>query len=408
MNVWIVIFAVINIVLFLHTSYYVVFTIYGLFRRTKKYADTDQRKHFAAVIAARNEELVIGNLVESLKAADYPPELLDIYVFLTNCTDKTGEIAGEHGANVVECKIEAHSKGDVLRYVFNEFFKGKSEIEAYAVFDADNVVDAELFNEMNKALSEGCPVVQGMRRGKNMSRKWISASYEIFYAMQNVFYNHPRSSAGLTAVISGTGWVADKAFIDRIGYDMNTITEDYEMNNKLALCDERIAYCRDAIVFDEFTEKLSVSVTQRIRWTVGLYQSIRKYEGKLIKKALRFGHGSWLCFDVAHMNLLLVVMLISSVVLPVSYFVFKLPISFAMYLLLMLAGFWITISLCAAVAVLKSGIGLKENMKGVLAFPLFMITWVPILAYCLFKRDVEWKPIKHDMVISIEEREGAE
>lgn len=108
------------------------------------------------------------------------------------------------------------------------------------------------------------------------------------------------------------------------------------------------------------------------------------------------------------MNLLLVVMLISSVVLPVSYFVFKLPISFAMYLLLMLAGFWITISLCAAVAVLKSGIGLKENMKGVLAFPLFMITWVPILAYCLFKRDVEWKPIKHDMVISIEEREGAE
>lgn len=180
MNVWIVIFAVINIVLFLHTSYYVVFTIYGLFRRTKKYADTDQRKHFAAVIAARNEELVIGNLVESLKAADYPPELLDIYVFLNNCTDKTGEIAGEHGANVVECKIEAHSKGDVLRYVFNEFFKGKSEIEAYAVFDADNVVDAELFNEMNKALSEGCPVVQGMRRGKNMSRKWISASYEIF------------------------------------------------------------------------------------------------------------------------------------------------------------------------------------------------------------------------------------
>ena len=126
MNIWVVIFAVINIVLFLHTSYYVIFTIYGLLRRTKKYAETDERKHFAAVIAARNEELVIGNLVDSLKATDYPPELLDIYVFLNNCSDRTGEIAEAHGAKVVECKDEAHSKGDVLRYAFNKFFKEKS------------------------------------------------------------------------------------------------------------------------------------------------------------------------------------------------------------------------------------------------------------------------------------------
>ena len=35
---------------------------------------------------------VIGGLIASLKAQDYPSELLDIYVIADNCTDNTAQV----------------------------------------------------------------------------------------------------------------------------------------------------------------------------------------------------------------------------------------------------------------------------------------------------------------------------
>ena len=40
----------------------------------------EKMHRFAILIAARNEEGVIGQLIESIRRQDYPQELLDIYV----------------------------------------------------------------------------------------------------------------------------------------------------------------------------------------------------------------------------------------------------------------------------------------------------------------------------------------
>ena len=45
------------------------------------------------ILPAHNESAVIGNLIESLQALDYPKELYDIYVIADNCTDNTAQIA---------------------------------------------------------------------------------------------------------------------------------------------------------------------------------------------------------------------------------------------------------------------------------------------------------------------------
>ena len=49
------------------------------------------------LIAARNEEAVIGQLIDSVKAQDYPQELIDVFVVADNCTDGTARIAREKG-----------------------------------------------------------------------------------------------------------------------------------------------------------------------------------------------------------------------------------------------------------------------------------------------------------------------
>ena len=83
-----------------------LFTLYFFFigfcclwhRKEEKFLTPE--KTFAVVVAAHNEEAVIGQLIENLHRLDYPKELYDIYVIADNCTDRTAEIAGDEGAIV--------------------------------------------------------------------------------------------------------------------------------------------------------------------------------------------------------------------------------------------------------------------------------------------------------------------
>ena len=59
----------------------------------KKPAPPAGAHRFAVLIAARNEQEVIGNLIDSIKAQDYPEKLIKIFVVADNCTDATARVA---------------------------------------------------------------------------------------------------------------------------------------------------------------------------------------------------------------------------------------------------------------------------------------------------------------------------
>lgn len=387
----------------IHALYFGVFSIWGIFRKSCSFEDTDKLSHFAVLIPARNEESVIGNLVDSIKNSDYSGPL-DIYVVVNHCSDDTAKIASERGAEVINCTDDStKSKADVLRFAFSAL-ADRRDIDAYVIFDADNVVDPAFFTEINKAFAKGAAAVQCRRTGKIVKNNWVSSCYEMYYAMQNAFFNHPRSSAGLSASINGTGWVVRKDIIDKQGFDYDTITEDFEMTLRYALDGRNIAYCPEAVVYDEFTKDLRVSIIQRVRWTFGMVQCLRKYGLTLLGKGLR---GSWQCFDAAMVAFLPVVALLSLIGAALGYFVLPIPIGVIPFILFLIVSFWIGLGMGCLVAVLKSRSSLKHNYKGILAFPIFILTWVPILISCFFRRSVEWTPIKHTESISISERESA-
>ena len=90
-----------QIFIFLFTLYFFFIGFCCLWRR-KEAKILVPEKTFAVVVAAHNEEAVIGQLIENLKRLDYPEELYDIYVIADNCTDSTPQIAGKAGAIVCE------------------------------------------------------------------------------------------------------------------------------------------------------------------------------------------------------------------------------------------------------------------------------------------------------------------
>lgn len=109
------IFAIINqvviVLVILTMALQMIYSLF-IFIPPKKYKKAKVQHKYAVLIAARNEESVIGYLIESLKQQNYPQELLDIFVVAHNCTDRTREIAEQAGATVFLLEgTPPHDKG---------------------------------------------------------------------------------------------------------------------------------------------------------------------------------------------------------------------------------------------------------------------------------------------------------
>ena len=104
--------------LYLYQGFYVVV---GLVRRRWKETHQPEKLHrFAVVVSARNEEGVIGELLDSLNKQNYPKELLDLYVVADNCTDDTAGVARKAGAFVYErFDQQKKGKGYAMDYLFH-------------------------------------------------------------------------------------------------------------------------------------------------------------------------------------------------------------------------------------------------------------------------------------------------
>ena len=131
---------IIFIITLIYSLYFAITGIIGIIKKAKPLShEVKKENYFAILIPARNEEVVIGNLIDSLKSQNYSQDKYQIYVIPNNCTDNTAKVASCHGATIIECNQNVKTKGDVLKVAFDKLEKNK-EIDAYIIFDADNVV----------------------------------------------------------------------------------------------------------------------------------------------------------------------------------------------------------------------------------------------------------------------------
>ena len=99
-----------------HKVFYIVV---GFFARAKVYPKTDRRYTYSFIIAARNEEKVVGNLIESIRRQEYNGKIANIFVVADNCTDNTAKVCRDLGAVVYERFDSAHArKGYALEFLF--------------------------------------------------------------------------------------------------------------------------------------------------------------------------------------------------------------------------------------------------------------------------------------------------
>lgn len=289
--------AIFQIFVFIILGYYLILGLFGVYRKkeTKNYTP---KNSFAMIVAAHNEDVVIGKLIESMQNQNYPKDMYDIFVIADNCTDKTADIARKYGVNVYErVNKDQRGKGYALEYIFSKLFKLEKQYDAISIFDADNLVDKDFLKEMDSKMKEGYKVVQGYIDSKNPEDSWISTSYSIAFWSQNRMFQLSRNNVGFSNQIGGTGFSIAMDTLKELGWGATCLTEDLEFTCKLILNGEKVGWAHDAKIYDEKPLGIKASWIQRRRWMQGFTDVASRYFFKLVKKAVK--ERKWYIFDCA-------------------------------------------------------------------------------------------------------------
>ncbi len=392
---------------------------------------------YAVLVAARNEEAVIGHLLDSIRKQDYPQKLVDIFVVADNCTDATASIARTSGAICYERTDPAHrTKGYALQFLVEQIRRdyGIDAYDGYFIFDADNLLKSDYIRRMNDAFDSGEKIITSYRNTKNFSDNWISASYGIHWLRTIRTEHRARSVFHLATRIQGTGFLFANELI-RNGWNYTSLTEDRAFCADAVALGYRISYQDTAEFYDEQPTDLQIAFRQRIRWAKGHLQAFAETGSQLFKHifmpaALGDGQASSASASELHrlsdtLRLRFMSFDILTVVFPrslISSFrkflvgllslimIFQFENSIASFALGLLSAFLLSytanIFMASYIFFIERcripTMPLHKKIRYCFTFPLFDIIGRLSMIIALFTK-VEWKPIPHTAKVDISE-----
>jgi cellulose synthase/poly-beta-1,6-N-acetylglucosamine synthase-like glycosyltransferase len=402
---------IISVLFFLCYAYQFFYIPVPIIKKERPHSKTKLHK-YAVLIAARNEENVITHLIDSISNQTYPKEQITIFVIADNCTDNTAKLAREYGAIVYErFNTELVGKGYALDYLTQHIARdyGKNRFDAYFVFDADNLLEENYIEEMNKTFSDGYQIVTSYRNTKNYGDNWISAGYALWFLRESKFLNNARMLLGTSCAVSGTGFMLSREVLKKNrGWKFYLLTEDIEFTVHNAVAGEKIGYCGTAVIYDEQPTTFIQSWHQRLRWARGYLQVFNKYGKDLIKGIFK---GKFACFDMSMSIMPAIVLTLLSVIINLTAAVVGAVVGDDIMIavksvLETIQNAYIMMFALGLITLItewrKIHTSIYKKIFYAFTFPLFMFTYVPISIAALFVK-TSWKPIKHSRSISLRE-----
>ncbi|MGI6239356.1 MAG: glycosyltransferase family 2 protein [Christensenellales bacterium] len=380
----------------LYGLWFLLIALYGSHAKYEKLVRAHSFLRFAVIVPARNEAGVVGHLARSLLNQSYPREKYDVFVVPNGCTDDTAGAARAGGAIVLDCEVETHSKGDVLRFAFAKIPE-LGEYDAYCILDADNLAAPGFLRAANDAMRAGWQIAQGYRDSKNPADNWVAGATSVFFWLMNRYYNRARASLGMSAALNGTGIVLRASLVERLGWDVRTLTEDLEFSGICAAHGVKIGYIEDAVIYDEQPRSLRDSMVQRRRWFSGGMQCFRLLGGRLLRARSLHALDMLLIFCGWIIQALgLVPGILGAYAMYQKLSTGALSIrSAAATGAAMLIIAYAACALLAFWVIKREGKNARRMASTIWMFPIFLLTWIPANLWAMVTRPPKWTQIAH-------------
>ncbi|HEY4432415.1 MAG TPA: glycosyltransferase [Paenibacillus sp.] len=401
-------FVTLQVILAAIAVYQFTFSLFGLHKKKTK-TKYKPEKTFAVLVAAHNEEEVVGALMENLKQLNYPSELFDVFVICDNCTDGTARIVREHGMNAcVRTNQNLRGKGYAIEWMLKELWGMQRQYDAVVMFDADNLAHTEFLMEMNNDLCSGARVIQGYIDTKNPEDSWITAAYGVSYWYINRLWQLSRHNLNMANFLGGTGMCFETTLLKEMGWGATSLVEDLEFTMRSASHGVYPKFNYDAKVFDEKPLTFKASSRQRLRWMQGHFTVARRYFFPLLWQSIK--ERSLTKFDLALYGANVYIVLLTflmTAVMWVDMALFNGPNIANIYgsLPVWLGFLAIGLNLVTfGIAMALEKVKFKKVYAYLVFFPIYLISWYPITFYAFFtQNNKQWSHTKHTRVVRLEE-----
>ena len=228
------------------------------------------------LVPVKNEEKVVGRLLDALTKLDYPRENLEVVVVEDGSKDQTLEICNNFARSHPWIKVfhrdASIGKGDALNFGFN-----KSTGEVIVTFDADDIPEPLAITKALRYFNDPkVGAVHGFHRTLNLQESIVArlAAYETFlYRLAN----DGKYALKLFVAFSGSNTCFRRTALERVGlWDPNSIVEDAELAVRFARASipTKLAPVES---WQEMPAKVKTLLKQRIRWSGGNIQTGLKH-----------------------------------------------------------------------------------------------------------------------------------
>jgi cellulose synthase/poly-beta-1,6-N-acetylglucosamine synthase-like glycosyltransferase len=228
------------------------------------------------LVPVKNEEKVVGRLLDAITRLDYPRENLEVIVVEDESKDRTLGICEEFARQYPWIKVfhrdASVGKGDALNFGF-----AQSTGEIIATFDADDIPEPLAITKALRYFSDPkVGAVHGYHRTLNLQESIVArlAAYETFlYRLAN----DGKYALKLFVAFSGSNTFFRRTALERVGlWDANSIVEDAELAVRFARAGipTKLAPVES---WQEMPAKVRSLLKQRIRWSGGNIQTGLKH-----------------------------------------------------------------------------------------------------------------------------------
>jgi len=285
-------FLILAILMIAYLIRHYIFTVTVLksaqkWRRTVTVVDTTYQPTVSILIPARNEEKVIGRILQRMTELTYPKDKLQIMVIDDASTDITGKIAEEHSKtyNYIEVVHRNEKEGGRGKAsALNAGFKHASG-EIILCFDADYYPQRDILEKLTKEFVDPeVGAVQGrvtvLNEPQNIVTRLVALERIGGYRIDQ----QARDSLGLITQFGGTVGGFRRSVLERLGgWDESILAEDTDLTFRIYLAGYRVRYVKDAECYEEAVESWHAYWKQRYRWAKGHMQCAFRHSLKVLK-----------------------------------------------------------------------------------------------------------------------------
>jgi 1,2-diacylglycerol 3-beta-glucosyltransferase len=231
------------------------------------------------LVAAKNEEAVIGRLVTSLCELDYPADKYEVWAIDDHSSDRTPAILDQLARQYPQLRVvhRPANAGGGKSGALNQVLPLTAG-EIIGVFDADAQVPSDL-------LRRAVPFFESPEIGAVQVRKAIANAPVNFWTKgQKVemaldsYFQQQRVAIGGIGELRGNGQFARRRALESCGgWNEETITDDLDLTFRLHLDNWQVGFLLTPAIEEEGVTNALALWHQRNRWAEGGYQRYLDY-----------------------------------------------------------------------------------------------------------------------------------